>query len=147
MVSVIWLRPCSGNCLAPIWWYFIRMCLACLQQWWARCFSSLVFGTRRSTYNRDYCRPDAIAVGKVSSLSVVSGYSVRCDRCADFYNSWFQWWGESNICVFYIFVNDDGVFSYQCALCFVVGSDESGIERPEHAFYVSYDFRLHRKFL
>ena len=25
--------------------------------------------------------------GKVSSLSVVSGYSVRCDRCADFYNS------------------------------------------------------------
>ena len=29
----------------------------------------------------------SIAVGKVSSLSVVSGYSVRCDRCADFYNS------------------------------------------------------------
>ena len=38
-------------------------------------------------YNRDYRRPDAIAVGKVSSLSVVSGRSVRCDWCADFYNS------------------------------------------------------------
>ena len=47
--------------------------------------SCLGLGVR--PYNRDYCRPDAIAVGKVSSLSVVSGYSVRCDRCADFYNS------------------------------------------------------------
>lgn len=39
-----------------------------------------------------------------------------------------------------------GIFSYQCALCFVIGSNECGTERSEYAFYISYDFRLYRKF-
>ena len=55
----------------------------------------------------------------------LSCFAIRVDWHIDFSDSSIWRDRKDSICLYYLCTNDDGLFGYQCALCLIVGSNES----------------------